>query len=120
MQQGDKVGKTTEGWLGYITWVNEKKGNCGVVYTSPKDYVGGANVFDISELKVVGRVRPEEMNRIDAMSVEDLRKEVHELRHQRRRPLGVRKRVKSKEQILAGKLSKLTPEQLDKYLAGAK
>ena len=115
MKQGDIVGKEKEPWLGKVTWVDEEVGQCGVVYTSPSDYQGGANIFKISELKIVGRATEEEMEDINELSIEELRAEVRNLRKQGRRPVGIRKE-KSKKQLLADKLKGLTVEQIEKLM----
>lgn len=119
MKQGDIVGNEKEIWLGKVTWVDEDKGKCGVVYVSPEDYRGGGQEYDISELKVVGRATTKEMKHIDDMTVEELRKEVQKLRNQPRRAARISK-PRTKEQIYMEKLKGLSIEEIDKLMGGKK
>lgn len=115
MKQGDIVGNPKEIWQGKVTWVDEEKGECGVVYIEPENYRGGGQVYQIAELKIIGRATPKEMKHIDEMSVDELRAEVQRLRNQPRRAVSQNK-AKSKDKILADKLKGLSLKELEKLV----
>lgn len=120
MKQGDIVGKVDDIWQAKVTWVDEEADQCGVVYTAPEDYRGGGQAYKISELKIIGRATPKEMKHIDHMTVEELRAEVQKLRDQPRRAVGIRKKVRTEQQVMAEKLKGLTMGQIEKLMGGKK
>lgn len=121
------LSKLGEKYKGIITWIDDKKGEAGVVILEPKVARGAAEVIIIKEAKpeLLAEFEPETFRRdLTKLSTQELRDEIEELRASRlasrRKRMQPKAKVSSKEKLLIRKLKSLSPEVLKELLGDQK